>query len=181
MSSTSRPNIVTLGGHTPRIHPSVFVAPTAVVIGDVEIGEGSSVWFGVVIRGDVGSIRIGKRTNVQDLACVHMTDGVSNVVLGDDVTVGHGALIHGAAVGDGALVGMGSILLDNAVIGAESVIAAGSLVSPRKVIPPRSLVRGSPAKVLRECTEEERAMGAIGAAHYVENAKRYIPLSHEER
>jgi carbonic anhydrase/acetyltransferase-like protein (isoleucine patch superfamily) len=170
-------NIIPLDGKTPRIAPGVFIAPNAYVIGDVEIGEGSSVWFGCVLRGDVGSIRIGKRSNIQDLACVHMTDGLSSTVVGDDVTVGHGAILHCCSIGDGALVGMASTILDNAVVGAGSVVAAGSLVTSRMVVPPGSMVRGSPAKVLREATEDERAMGRMGAAHYVENAKRYGFLS----
>ncbi len=169
-------NIITLGGKTPRIAPGVWVAPNAYVIGDVEIGEGSSIWFGCVLRGDVGAIRIGKRSNIQDMTCVHMTDGLSTTVVGDDVTVGHGVILHGCSVGDGALVGMASTILDNAVIGADSVVAAGSLVTSRMVVPPGSMVRGSPAKVLREATPDERAMGRVGAAHYVENAKRYALL-----
>lgn len=172
--------IISIDGKTPRIAEGVFIAPNAYVIGDVEIGEGSSVWFGCVLRGDVGAIRIGKRSNIQDLSCIHMTDGLSNSVIGDDVTVGHGVILHGCTVGDAALVGMGSTVMDNAVVGSQSVVAAGSLVPPRMVIPPGSMVRGAPAKVLREATEEERAMGISGAAHYVENAKRYIPLLRSE-
>ncbi len=174
-------NVIPLDGKTPRIAPGVFIAPNAFVIGDVEIAEGSSIWFGCVLRGDVGPIRIGRRSNIQDLACVHMTDGLSMTVVGDDVTVGHGAILHGCTVGDGALVGMASTLLDNAVVGARSVVAAGSLVPPRMVIPAGSMVRGSPAKVLREATEEERSMGVAGAAHYVENAKRYLALRMGDR
>lgn len=169
-------NVISVGGKTPRIAEGVFIAPNAWIIGDVEIGEGSSVWFGCVLRGDVGSIRIGKRSNIQDLSCIHMTDGISNAVVGDDVTVGHGVILHGCTVKDRALIGMGSTILDNAVIGEESVIAAGSLVTSRMVVKPGSMVRGSPAKVLREATEEERAMGLHGAAHYVENARRYAFL-----
>jgi carbonic anhydrase/acetyltransferase-like protein (isoleucine patch superfamily) len=172
--------IISIDGKTPRIAEGVFIAPNAYVIGDVEIGEGSSVWFGCVLRGDVGAIRIGKRSNIQDLSCIHMTDGLSNSVIGDDVTVGHGVILHGCTVGDAALVGMASTVMDNAVVGARSVVAAGSLVPPRMVIPAGSMVRGSPAKVLREATEEERAMGIAGAAHYVENAGRYLPLLRNE-
>ncbi|NUP05799.1 MAG: gamma carbonic anhydrase family protein [Polyangiaceae bacterium] len=173
--------IITLETKTPIIAPNVFVAPNAVVIGDVTIGEDSSVWFGCVLRADVGSIVIGRRTNIQDLTCLHMTHGVSNTVIGDDVTVGHRVVLHGCTVEDGALIGMGAILLDGCVIGADSVIAAGALVPPRMVIPPGAMVKGSPAKVVREATAEERAMGRLGAAHYVENAKRYIPLVRQER
>ncbi len=157
----------------PDIVRAAFIADDAVIIGDVVLEEDANVWFKCVLRADIGRIRVGKRSNVQDLACVHMTDGLSHTDIGDDVTVGHGAIIHGATIGNGALIGMGSILLDNVVVGEESVIAAGSVVPPRMVIPPRSLVRGSPAKVIREATEEERAMGRFGAMAYVENGKRY--------
>jgi len=165
--------ILPFGGHTPRIGRDVFLAPNATLIGDVEIADGASVWFGAVLRGDIGAIRIGPRTNVQDLACIHLTEGLSRTVLGADVTVGHGAILHGCVVGDGCLVGMGSIVLDNAEIGAGSVIAAGSVVTARTVIPPRSLVRGTPARVIREATPEEGAMGKSGAAHYLGAARSF--------
>ena len=174
-------NIVTVEGKSPHIEPSVFVAPNAVVIGDVTIGASSSVWFGCVLRGDVGFIRIGRRTNVQDLSCVHMTHGISDVTVGDDVTVGHRVVLHGCTVEDGALIGMGSLLLDGVVVGAESLIAAGSLLPPRMKVPPRSFVVGSPAKILRQVEDEELTMGRAGAAHYVEKAKVYLPLVRGER
>lgn len=165
--------ILPYGGFAPRLGRDVFVAPNATLIGDVELGDEASVWFGCVLRGDIGSIRVGARTNVQDLACMHLTDGVSVTVIGADVTIGHGAILHGCTVGDRCLIGMGSIILDNAVVGEGSVVAAGALVPPRMVVPPRSLVRGSPAKVVREVTEEEGRLGIVGAEHYVEHAKRY--------
>jgi carbonic anhydrase/acetyltransferase-like protein (isoleucine patch superfamily) len=174
-------NIVTLEDKTPRLASDVFVAPNAYVIGDVEIGEASSIWFGCVLRGDVGSIRVGARTNIQDLTCIHMTEAVSNALIGSDVTVGHGVILHGCTVEDGVLVGMGSILLDGVVVGAESVVAAGSLLPPRMVVPAGSMVRGSPAKVVRPATDEERAMGRLGATHYAMNARRYAPLGRFER
>jgi gamma-carbonic anhydrase len=157
----------------PRYPQSVFVAPGAVVIGDVELGEEASVWFGAVLRGDVGSIRIGARSNLQDLACVHMTGGHSVTDIGSDVTVGHGAILHGCTVGDRALVGMGATILDLAVVGEGSVVAAGSLVPPRMVIPARSLVRGNPARVVRDVNEIEARLGLDGAKHYVESARQY--------
>lgn len=166
--------IVSIGGFAPTIAANAFVAQGAVVIGDVQLGPESSVWFGCVLRGDCGSIRIGARSNIQDLSCVHMTEGVSNTVVGEDVTVGHRVVLHGCTVGDGALIGMGSVLLDGVVVGENSLIAAGSLLAPRMIVPPGSLVRGSPAKVIRPATEEELSMGRAGAAHYVENAKRYL-------
>ncbi len=166
--------IISLGGKTPRIAPGVFIAPNATIIGDVVIDEGASVWFGCVLRADIGSIRIGKRSNIQDLTCIHMTDGISNTEVGDDVTVGHRVVLHGCKVGHRALIGMGSVLLDNVEIGDESLVAAGSLLAPRTIVPAKSLVRGSPGKVVRPVTEEERLMGLLGATHYVENAKRYL-------
>jgi carbonic anhydrase/acetyltransferase-like protein (isoleucine patch superfamily) len=165
--------ILPYGGHSPRIGRDVFLAPNATIIGDVEIADGASIWFGAVLRGDVGAIRIGPRTNVQDLACIHVTEGLSQTILGADITVGHGAILHGCVVGDRCLVGMGSVILDNAQIGAGSVIAAGSVVTARTVIPPRSLVRGTPARVIREVTPEEGALGVNGAAHYLDNARLY--------
>jgi carbonic anhydrase/acetyltransferase-like protein (isoleucine patch superfamily) len=165
--------ILPFGGHTPRIGHDVFLAPNATIIGDVEIADGASIWFGAVLRGDIGAIRIGPRTNVQDLACVHLTEGLSRTVVGADVTVGHGAILHGCTVGDRCLVGMGSVILDNASVGEGSVIAAGAVVTARTVIPPRSLVRGTPAKIIREVTEAEGRLGIDGARGYVENARRF--------
>lgn len=167
-------------GFSPRFGANVFLAPNATLIGDVVLGDEASVWFGAVIRGDIGAIRVGARTNVQDLACLHLTDGISTTNIGADVTIGHGAILHGCTVEDGCLIGMGSIVLDNAVIGAGSVVAAGALVPPRMVVPPRSLVKGSPAKVVRAVTEAEGRLGVDGARHYVESARKYrilIPVS----
>ena len=128
----------------------VFIAPGATLIGRVEIGDCvASVWFGSVLRGDVGEITIGARTNIQDLTMVHMTRGISDAHVGDDVTVGHRVILHGCVIGHRTLVGMGSILLDNVEVGEECVIGAGSLLTARTIIPPRSLVLGSPAKVVR--------------------------------
>jgi gamma-carbonic anhydrase len=165
--------ILPYGDKAPRLGRDAFVAPNATLVGDVELGDEASVWFGAVLRGDIGPIRVGARTNVQDLACLHLTDGVSTTTIGADVTIGHGAILHGCTVEDGCLIGMGSVILDNAVIGAGSVIAAGALVPPRMVIPPRSMVKGSPAKVIRAVTDEEAMLGILGAAHYVENARKY--------
>jgi carbonic anhydrase/acetyltransferase-like protein (isoleucine patch superfamily) len=165
--------ILPFGRHLPRLGRDVFVAPNATLIGDVEIGDQASVWFGVVLRGDIGPIRIGARTNIQDLVCIHLTEGISRAVIGADVTVGHGAILHGCIVGDRCLIGMGSILLDNAQIGEGSVIAAGAVVTPNTVVPPRSLVRGTPAKVIREVNPDEAKMGIFGADHYVENARAF--------
>jgi carbonic anhydrase/acetyltransferase-like protein (isoleucine patch superfamily) len=168
--------VMPFGDAVPRIGRGVFLAPNATVIGDVVLGDEASVWFGAVIRGDVGAIRIGARTNLQDLVCVHVTGGLSTTRIGNDVTVGHGAILHGCVVGDGCLIGMGAILLDNADIGAGSVIAAGAVVSARMVVPPRSMVRGSPAKVLGEVKPDQADLGRSGAEHYVENARRFMEL-----
>jgi carbonic anhydrase/acetyltransferase-like protein (isoleucine patch superfamily) len=165
--------VLPFGDAVPRIGQGVFLAPNATLIGDIEIGDEASVWFGAVLRADIGRIRIGPRTNVQDLACIHMTDGISNAIVGADVTVGHGAILHGCIVEDRCLIGMGSIILDNARIGAGSVIAAGSVVTARTEIPPRSLVRGTPAKVIREVTDEEAKLGINGAQHYLAGARRF--------
>jgi gamma-carbonic anhydrase len=168
--------ILPFDGKVPRIGRDVFLAPNATLIGDVEIADGASVWFGAVLRGDIGAIRIGPRTNVQDLACIHLTEGLSETILGADVTVGHGAILHGCTVGDRCLVGMGSVILDNAHIGAGSVIAAGSVVTPRTQVPPGSLVRGAPARVIREVNAAEATLGSDGAAHYLLAARRYRSL-----
>jgi gamma-carbonic anhydrase len=161
------------GGKSPRIAPSAFIADNAVIIGDVEIGEHASIWYGCVLRADVGMIRVGARSNVQDGSCLHMTTNLSHALIGDEVTVGHNCVVHGAIVEDGALIGMGSILLDNARIGRESLVGAGSVVAPRVVIPPYSLVLGQPGKVVRELDAEQRLEGRRGAAHYVDLAAEH--------
>ena len=160
-------------GKFPKISPDAFIAENATIIGDVEIGPEVSIWYGVVLRGDVGAIRVGARSNIQDLTCVHMTTDLSSAIIGEDVVVGHGVIIHGTIVGNGVLVGMGSILLDNAEIGDQSVVGAGALVTARFKAPPRSLILGSPAKVVRELKPGEAKMGLEGATHYVEIMRRY--------
>jgi carbonic anhydrase/acetyltransferase-like protein (isoleucine patch superfamily) len=160
-------------GNTPSVGERVFIAETARIIGRVTLADDVNIWYGAVLRGDVGAIRIGARSNVQDLACLHMTDGVSNVEIGEDVTVGHGAIVHGAKVGDGALIGMGSLLLDNAEVGPEAVVAAGSLLTENMRVPPRTLVVGRPARVVRELSNDDRHRGRLGAAHYLDLVARY--------
>lgn len=161
----------------PRLHESAFIAQNAVVIGDVEIGEGSSVWFGTVVRGDVNRIRIGKNTNVQDLSVIHVTTPESGkpaeTTVGDNVTIGHRVILHGCTIGDNALIGMGSIVMDKAVIGKNSVIGAGSLVTEGTVIPDGYLALGSPAKVKRPLSKMEIAGLALSAQHYRDLAFRY--------
>lgn len=152
---------------TPEIHPAARLAETAAVIGEVILEENVTVWYGAVLRGDVGPIRIGRGSNIQDNCTVHCAVDVPTVV-GENVVVGHGAILHSCTVEDGCLVGMGSILLDGCVIGEGSVIAAGALVPPGKSIPPRSLVMGVPGRVVRQVTEEEAAATLANAARYVE-------------
>jgi carbonic anhydrase/acetyltransferase-like protein (isoleucine patch superfamily) len=158
---------------TPRVHPTVFVAEDAVVIGDVEIGEDSSVWFGSVIRGDVNYIRIGVRTNIQDHSIIHVNTGTHPTILEDEITVGHRVTLHGCYVESNCLVGIGSTVLDGARIGHNSLIAAGSLVTPNTQIPPRSMVMGAPARVKRELTEEELVNMSHNWQSYVELAATY--------
>jgi carbonic anhydrase/acetyltransferase-like protein (isoleucine patch superfamily) len=171
--------ILPFGGRRPRIGRDVFIAPNATIIGDVEIADEASIWFGAVLRGDIGPIRIGPRSNVQDLACLHLTEDLSATLVGADVTIGHGAILHGCVVEDRCLIGMGSVLLDNARIGAGSLVAAGSVVTPKTVVPPRSLVRGAPARVIREVTEAEGALGIQGADSYRVNARRFRTICGE--
>lgn len=167
------PLVIAFGDRAPDLSRAAFVAPNATLIGDVVLGEDASVWFGAVLRGDCGSIRIGARTNLQDMVMGHMTGGLSNLAVGDDVTVGHGAILHGCTIGHRVLVGMGAILLDNVEVGDDSVIAAGALVPPRLVIPPRSLVKGNPAQVVREVKPHEQRLGIDGAEHYGAFARVY--------
>lgn len=161
------------GGKTPVLGRDVWIAPNATVIGDVVLEDEASVWFGAVLRADIGGIVVGRRSNLQDLVCVHMTEGLSKTIVGADVTVGHSAVLHGCTIEDRCLIGMGAIVLDNAVIGEGSVIAAGTLVPPRMVVPKGSLVRGNPAKVIRPVNEKEAEMGVYGADHYVTGARRF--------
>ena len=161
-------------GITPRIGNGVFLAETCAVIGDVWIGDESSVWYGTVLRGDVMPIRIGARTSIQDNTVIHVTSDFSGTTIGSDCTVGHAAIIHACTVEDFCLIGMGSILLDGARIGTGSLVGAGALVVPGTDIPPGSLVVGSPAKVKRALNEKEREQIRYGAEHYVELARRYL-------
>ena len=152
---TNGPLILPFNGKAPRIHSSAYVAPNAVIVGDVEIAEDASVFYGVVIRADVGSIRIGARSNIQDNSVIH-TEEDSPTVIGEDVTVGHQALVHACTVGDGTLVGMQSSLLSRSTIGAGCIIGGGAVVLEGQEIPAGSLAAGLPAKVRRELSAEER-------------------------
>jgi carbonic anhydrase/acetyltransferase-like protein (isoleucine patch superfamily) len=165
--------IRSFGGASPRLHPSVFVMEGCAVIGDVEIGEGASLWFGAVARGDVNQIRIGARTNVQDHAVVHVTSEIHPTSIGEDVTIGHRAVLHGCTVKDRCLIGIGAIVLDGAVVGPDAMVGAGALVPPGAVVPPGTLVLGSPARVKRGLTPEELAHLLRSAASYVSYAALY--------
>lgn len=154
-------------GRFPRVHPTAFIDDSAQVIGDVEIGEESSVWMTVVIRGDVHRIRIGRRSNVQDGTIVHVMKDTHPTTIGDHVTIGHGAIVHGCDIEDQCLVGMGAILLNGCRIGTGSIVAAGALVPEGMVVPPRSLVMGSPAKVKRALADEAIADIQMYADRYV--------------
>ena len=167
------PVIQPYGGCAPRLHPTVFVAETGVVVGDVEVGERSSIWFGAIVRGDVNHVRIGARTNVQDLTVVHVTGGKHPTTIGDDVTVGHRVVLHGCTVHDRCLIGIGAIVLDGAVVGPDAMVGAGALVPPGMVVPPGTLVLGSPAKVKRPLTPEELAFFRTSAERYAGYAATY--------
>lgn len=157
----------------PAVHSTVFIAASAEVIGDVEIGEDSSIWFGSVVRGDVNYIRIGERTNIQDNCVIHVSGGTHPTVLGSEITVGHRVLLHGCTVDDRCLIGMGAILMDGVHVGEECLVGAGSLLTPGTIVPPRSLVIGSPARVKRELTAEEIAFLDRSWRNYTELKLRY--------
>lgn len=155
----------------PTLGQGVWLAETAAVIGDVVLGDDTNVWYGSVIRGDVGAVVIGRRVNVQDLCCIHMTEDLSSSIIEDDVSLGHGVIVHGARIRQGALIGMGSILMDNAEIGEQAIVGAGSLVTADTVIPPRTLALGRPARVVRALREEETRAGWKTAQKYVRLAR----------
>ena len=160
-------------GVHPLIHPTAFVEESAQVIGDVHLGEESSIWFNAVVRGDVHYIRIGDRTNVQDNSVIHVRNGSHPTILEDEVTVGHSVTLHGCHVERGALIGIGSIVLDDVRVGSLSIVAAGAVVSPGTVIPPRSLVMGLPARIKRQLTDEEVNDLRVFWKNYVEYTRIY--------
>lgn len=161
-------------GRLPVVDPSAYVDSSAQIIGDVEIGAESSVWMNAVVRGDVNVIRIGHRSNLQDGTIVHVMHDTHPTRIGDDVTIGHGAVVHGCTVGDRVLIGMGAILLNGATVGPDSIVAAGTLVPEGAVIPPRSLAMGSPAKVRRALTDDEVASIRDYANNYVRYRLEYM-------
>jgi carbonic anhydrase/acetyltransferase-like protein (isoleucine patch superfamily) len=165
--------IVTYAGRAPRLAASAFIAESADLIGDVEIGENSSVWFASVLRGDIDPIRVGESSNIQDGTIVHTMLG-SPTVVGNWVTVGHRAVLHGCTIEDHCLIGMGAVLLTNSRVGEGSIVAAGALVLENTVIPPRSLYLGFPARFQRQLTDSDRAFIDMHARHYLEYKEVYI-------
>jgi carbonic anhydrase/acetyltransferase-like protein (isoleucine patch superfamily) len=164
----------TFRGRTPRLGRRVFVASTAVLVGEVELGDDVSVWYGAVLRGDLMGITVGARTNVQDNVVIHVDEPEFPASVGEDVTIGHGAVLHGCRVGNGALVGMHATVLNGAVIGDGAVVAAGSLVPPGMAVPAGTMVAGVPAKVRREVTAPETEHVRRGVRSYLELKSRYL-------
>lgn len=164
--------VYALGPQTPQIDPTAYVAPGAHVVGQAFVGAEASLWFGVIIRADNEPIRIGARSNVQENSVLHVDTG-HPLTIGDGVTVGHLAMLHGCQIGDGSLIGIKAVVMNGAVIGAQSLIGAGALVTEGREIPPRSLVLGSPGKVVRELTDGEVARLELSAASYVARAHQY--------
>lgn len=160
-------------GKWPSLGEGVFIEESAQVIGDVEMGKNSSVWFNAVVRGDVHYIRIGDRTNVQDNATLHVTKDTYPLIIGNDITIGHNVVLHGCTIKDRCLIGMGAIILDNAEIGEDSIVGAGALVTEGMKVPPGSLVLGIPAKVVREVTPEAKAKILQSAQNYIEYSRNY--------
>ncbi|SMQ69026.1 Carbonic anhydrase or acetyltransferase, isoleucine patch superfamily [Altererythrobacter xiamenensis] len=185
MTTRSGVNIIPIHGKTPKIHETAFIAPGCTIIGDVEIGAGSSIWYNCVLRADVFTIRIGERTNVQDGSVLHCDpprpgdeDG-SPLVIGDDVLIGHMAMVHGCVIHDRGFVGLGAIAMNKAVIGSDAMLAAGAMLTEGKVMEPRTLWAGRPAKPMKELTDAAIAGMRMGVAHYAENAKHHAEAVHE--
>lgn len=170
IASPHESGVIAFGPRKPKVHPNAWLAPTSIVIGDVDVCEWASVWYGAVVRGDEEHIVIGIGTNVQDNCVVHADPGLPTVI-GPSVTVGHNATIHGAVIGEGVLVGMGSILLNGCRIGDGSIIAAGAVLPENTVVPPGSVVRGVPGRVFREVTAEEALRILDDARNYQLSAR----------
>lgn len=167
------PIILPFQGHTPKIHPSAYIAPGASIIGAVEIDEQASIWFGCVLRGDDNYIKIGARTSVQDGAVIHVTKDTSPTEVGNDVVIGHGARLHGCIVHDKSLIGIGAIMLDGAVVESDAMVAAGAMVAPNKRIPAGQIWAGNPAKFLREMRTTDRDFMIWDREHYVKLTDYY--------
>lgn len=171
---SAQPIILPFKGITPTIHPDAFIAPGAVIIGDVEIGKDSNIWFGCVLRGDVQSIRVGERTNIQDATVVHVTRVTGPTHIGSGITIGHQALIHACTLEDDCFVGMGATLMDGAIVQSGGMLAAGALLTPGKTVPKGELWAGNPAKHFRAMKQDEIDWIGGSAQHYVELSKHYI-------
>ncbi|MEZ0537655.1 gamma carbonic anhydrase family protein [Caldicellulosiruptoraceae bacterium PP1] len=169
--------IIEYKGKMPKIDKSCFIAPNACIIGDVSIFENSSVWFGCVLRCEENRIIIGKNTNIQDLTTIH-TDHCCDVIIGDNVTIGHNVVLHGCEISDNVLVGMGSIIMNGCKIGKNVIIGAGSLLTQNTEIPENSMVYGRPAKVIRSLTEEEIKKIQISSLEYVQFTKEYNQIDY---
>lgn len=165
--------IVTYKGITPKIDPTVFIADGVHIIGDVEIGKDSSIWYNTVIRGDVNYIRIGERTNIQDNTVVHVTNKKFPTYIGSNVTIGHSVVIHACTINDYSLIGMGAVVLDDAKVGPFALIAAGAVVTMGMVIPEGTLAAGIPAKVIRTLTDDERKFLIQSAQNYIDYVATY--------
>ncbi|TRD11383.1 gamma carbonic anhydrase family protein [Erythrobacter insulae] len=172
-------NIIPIHGKSPKIHDTAFIAPGSTIIGDVEIGAGSSIWYNCVVRADVFTIRIGERSNVQDGSVLHCDpprpgdEEGSPLIIGDDVLIGHMAMVHGCIIHDRGFVGLGAIAMNKSVIGSDAMLAAGAMLTERKVMGPRELWAGRPAKKLKELGEGAIMGMKVGTAHYAENAKHH--------
>ena len=166
-------SIYPFGSERPQVADDVFIAPGARVIGKVSIGAGSSIWFNCVLRGDVGRITVGERTNIQDGSIVHVTGGRFDTHIGNDVLIGHGCIIHGCRIKDHGFVGMGAVVLDGAVVEPDAMLAAGALLTPGKVVKTGELWAGRPAKFLRALSSEEIAGNRAGAAGYARLGQSY--------
>lgn len=166
-------SIITYKGMTPKIHPSAFICEGVKIIGDVEIGEDVSIWYNTVIRGDVHYIKIGDRSNIQDMSMLHVTNGVYPLVIEEEVSIAHSASIHGCTLKKGCLIGIGAIVLDGAVVGEGALVAAGALVREGQVVPPNTLFAGLPGKVVRELTEKEIERVRTTPSNYIKYAATY--------
>ncbi len=172
-----KPLIFAIGGKTPKIHETAFIAPGAVVCGDVEVQENASVWYGCVLRGDTNRIVVGKGSNVQDGTVIHVdhpSTGGLPTLIGDNALIGHKCMLHGATVEDGGFVGMGATMLDGSVVKSGGMLAAGAFLSPKKIVPAGEMWAGMPAKKFRDLREGEDKMALMGAAHYVEEASAHM-------
>ncbi|MCB2153721.1 gamma carbonic anhydrase family protein [bacterium] len=170
--------IIPFEGRVPKIHPNAFVAPTAVIIGEVEIEEDASVWYGCVLRGDLEPIYVGKRSNIQDNSVLHTGEG-EPCIIKEDITVGHLAMIHACEIEPGCLIGMSATILNRSVIGKECIVGAGAVIAEDKRIPARSLVLGVPGRVVRELTEEDVKGSYYNTGKYVNNGKRHLAMMQE--